>query len=147
MGMLKENSAHPLGDRKQEHVVAKRGRPIRHSETDAFARDHAAATNQQQCGETRKPHETIAPFVVAAVSDRLTIRDGYAHGCKNNRDANKCDDQRSLLERRRYPLGLAEGAGAAGLFPSFAAGFSVFGAPDGGAFDPPASSARSFSHA
>jgi len=44
--VLEENSAHPFRGGEQKHVVAERGRPIGHGETNAFARDHSAAANE-----------------------------------------------------------------------------------------------------
>jgi hypothetical protein len=80
MGVLKKNSADPFRDGKQEHVVAKRSRPIRHGEADAFARDHAPTANEKQGRDCSQPREAIQPFVVAAVCDRRSIRDRSAHG-------------------------------------------------------------------
>src|SRR6516225_421947 len=61
MRVFKQNSAHPFRDWKQKHVVAERGRPIRHGEPDVFAGDHPAAANEQERGETSEPRETIEP--------------------------------------------------------------------------------------
>jgi hypothetical protein len=59
VGVLEENSPNPLRNRKEKHVVAKSGGPIRDSETDALARDHAAAANQEKGGERGEPGETM----------------------------------------------------------------------------------------
>ena len=45
VGVFEQDATNPFGDRKQEHVVAEGGRPIRHSESNAFAGDHSAAAN------------------------------------------------------------------------------------------------------
>jgi hypothetical protein len=59
--MLKENPADPFRNRKQEHVVAERGRPIGHGQADAFARDHSAAANEKQRRNARNPREEVKP--------------------------------------------------------------------------------------
>ena len=70
MRVLEQYSADPFRDGKQKHVVAERGRPIGHGQTDAFARDHSTATNEKERGKTGEPGKTVQPFVVAAVYDR-----------------------------------------------------------------------------
>jgi len=50
MGMLEEDSSHPFRHGEKKHVVTEGRRPIGHSETDAFARDHSAAANQENGG-------------------------------------------------------------------------------------------------
>ena len=61
MRVFKQNTTDPFRDRKQEHVVAERGRPIGHGESDVFARDHSAAANQEQRRKGGEPDETIQP--------------------------------------------------------------------------------------
>ena len=61
MGMLEEYSANPLGNRKEEHVITKSGRPVRHGQANSPAGHHAAAANQQQRGHRRKPDKAIQP--------------------------------------------------------------------------------------
>ena len=61
MGVLKKNSADPLRNREQKHVVAERGRPIGHSQTHAFARHHSAAANQEERRGGCEPSETLQP--------------------------------------------------------------------------------------
>ena len=84
MGVLKKNSADPFRDWKQKHVVAECGRPIGHSETDAFARDHPAATNQEESRKRGEPSEAIQPFAVAGLCERRTWSDSSLHSLKIN---------------------------------------------------------------
>ena len=60
MSVLKENPADPPRRRKEKHVVAESRWPIRNSQANAFAGDHAAAANQQERGDRRKPGEASA---------------------------------------------------------------------------------------
>src|ERR1700758_3945610 len=61
MRVLKQNSADPFRNRKQKHVIAEGGRPIRHSEADVFTRHHSAAANEQKRRDAREPRETVEP--------------------------------------------------------------------------------------
>ena len=61
MRMLEKNPANPFRKRKEKHVVAESGRPIRDGEADAFTRDHATAANQQKSGDGGEPGEAIQP--------------------------------------------------------------------------------------
>src|SRR4051812_3122793 len=61
MRVFKENSPHPFRNRKQKHVVTKSRRPVGNSQSDAFARHHSAAANEEQGGTGGEPDETIQP--------------------------------------------------------------------------------------
>ena len=66
MGVFEKNSADPFAEREKKHVVAESGRPIRHGESDAFARYHSAAANEEERRDRREPGEAIQPLTVAA---------------------------------------------------------------------------------
>jgi len=59
MSVLKENPADPFRGGKEKHVIAESGRPIRNGETNAFARDHAAAANEEKRGKGSEPGEAV----------------------------------------------------------------------------------------
>src|SRR6266403_1294125 len=59
MSVLEKNPANPFRGGKEKHIVAKSGRPIRDGETNAFARDHAAAANEEKRCEASEPGEAI----------------------------------------------------------------------------------------
>ena len=61
MGVLKETPPIHFETGKEKHVVAKGRRPIRHGEANAFARDHAAAANQEKGRDRAKPGEAVEP--------------------------------------------------------------------------------------
>ena len=61
MSVLKENATDPFRSGKKKHVVTESGRPIRNGETDAFARDHAAAANQEKGRDRANPGKTVEP--------------------------------------------------------------------------------------
>src|SRR5206468_6839934 len=154
----------PFRNRKQKHVVAESGRPIRNGEANVFAGHHSSAANQQERGDACKPCESVEPYSRSSHTGRIRQirRRGQIRGWRE----------------RTYPPGLGEAEGAGALCsccagcgeapaPS-ASAFGGFGPPGGGivpGVDPPigspggrcvgaggvvcvpASSARSFSHA
>ena len=73
MDVFEENSADPFAEREKKHVVAESRRPIRHGESDVFARDHSAAANEKERGDRGEPGETIEPFTRAAICDRCIL--------------------------------------------------------------------------
>ena len=61
MSVLKENPADPPRRRKEKHVVAESRWPIRNSQANAFAGDHAAAANQKKRRDGGEPGKPIQP--------------------------------------------------------------------------------------
>src|ERR1700731_1463581 len=102
MGMFEKNSADPLRDGKKKHVVSESRGPIGHGETDAFARDHASAANEEKRGDGGEEGEAMRPSSVAAVSDRRKFRGGCRHGLHER----ECDGQRPPLQKKNDPQSL-----------------------------------------
>src|SRR5204863_1245202 len=69
MGVLEKDSPDPFRDWKKKHVVAERGGPVGHGETDAFARDHSPATDEKERGDGGEPDETVQP-PIGVLADR-----------------------------------------------------------------------------
>lgn len=59
MSVLEENPADPFRERKQKHVIAERGRPIGHRQSNSFACDHTATADQEDRRRRREPGEAI----------------------------------------------------------------------------------------
>ncbi len=59
MGVFKKNSADPLRNRKEKHVIAESRRPIGHGQTNAFARYHSTTANEKERGDGGEPDEAI----------------------------------------------------------------------------------------
>ena len=72
MRVFKEDSAHPLRDREQKHVVTKGGGPVGHSESGAFACDHSATADQEQSSNSSEPGEAIQPAFRSHSDSKLT---------------------------------------------------------------------------
>src|SRR5438067_10515299 len=95
MGVLEENPADPFGDGEAKHVVTKCGRPIGHGETDAFARDHAAAANEKEGRDGGEPGETMQP-PGAAIGDRGRGKARIKFASRHRRESGR--DHRSRLQ-------------------------------------------------
>src|SRR5206468_885616 len=63
MCVFEKDPANPLRDGKEKHVVTEGGRPIRHRKTNAFARDHSSAADEEQGENGEQPGKATQPLV------------------------------------------------------------------------------------
>src|SRR6187401_228974 len=68
MRVFVKNSARPLRDREEKHVVAVGRRPIRHSHADAMAGHQTAHAKQRERGQRRQHGETVQPGIEIGLS-------------------------------------------------------------------------------
>src|SRR5438045_2557343 len=127
MGVLEKDSSDPFRDWKKKHVVAERGGPVGHGETDAFARDHSPSTDEKERGDGGEPDETVQP-PIGVLADR-----GRGTGIRfvGRHRTNLAAIPIAATAQCGVPAGLGAFGGSPGFASGSPLGFAVFGAPGG----------------